>query len=425
MFGFVGQRAFAYAVTRFGIGVLAVSFLLVGLPDRQANADYTAIVVDASNGNVLFQRRPDKEKYPASLTKMMTLYMIFEALENGVLDLHEEIPVSKHAESQRPSELGLRWGQTITVHDVIMSLITKSANDAAAAIAERLSGSSEWRFAIMMTKRARELGMRNTTFTNASGWHDKKMKSTARDMSILALRLVSDFPQHYPLFTTRNFKYGDRVYPNHNKLLGTVKGVDGIKTGYTRPAGWNLAASSLVDGRRIVAVIMGGSSGKWRNKRMTEMLQKGRVTAANNDRDVPSPGSHPMRSAGTVLFANVVVPNIKPETSLTAFVKDTLDFNEQLLDVDQGSAAGDHSWSVQIGAFAKIENAKRARKNATTYLEPVFGKVSIAIIAAATTQTTSMLYRVRIVDLTESRAHKGCQVLNTHDLPCAVLHNEG
>lgn len=398
--------------------------LVVAAGAGAARADYSAIVLDATNGNILYQRNADTQRYPASLTKMMTLYMAFEALQNGTITMDTVWTASAHAQAQPPSELGLRAGDTIKARDAIMSLITKSANDVAAVVAEGLGG-TESQFAQMMTAKARELGMRNTTFRNASGLPDSGMVSTARDMSILSLRLQSDFPQFYPLFATRSFTYRGNTYGNHNKLLGAVDGVDGIKTGFTNAAGWNLAASAVRDGRRIVAVIMGGQSRIWRDNRMKELLGDGFIVAMEMDTPAPIPGLHPTRGDGIIAVAAVdpalPVPDARPAETDVAMA----DFDNvaQSLDDDFFTAQGsveDLPWAVQVGAFSQFANAYRALDEAEIVLNPVFGGKGSSVVTAAENDGAT-LYRARFVNLSEDQAREGCRVLAARNLSCAVV----
>ena len=230
-----------------------------------------AFVVDANTGTVLHAQQARELRYPASLTKMMTLYLIFEHIEDKRLRYTDKIRASSRAAGQPPSRIGLKAGDRITVLQAVKALVTKSANDVATAVAEHL-GDSEANFARMMTRKARELGMRQTVFRNASGLPNRNQVSTARDMAQLALRLRDHFPQHFRHFRTRSFKYGKRVYRNHNVLLGRYRGVDGIKTGYTRASGFNLVTSLKKDGRYVVAVVMGGRTGRKRNAKMRRLL---------------------------------------------------------------------------------------------------------------------------------------------------------
>ncbi len=261
--------------SRQAIACLAALFMalacLGAATPAAANSKYAAYVIDVKSGKVLFSRNANSLRYPASLTKMMTLYMLFERLENGSISLNSRLKVSRHAASRPPSKLGLRPGSSIRVRDAILALVTKSANDVAATVAENLGG-TEAEFAKMMTATARSIGMSRTTFKNASGLPNKYQKTTAHDMALLGRALQDRFPQHYRFFKTRSFKYGKRRYGNHNRLLGRVKGVDGIKTGYTRASGFNLVSNVKSRNRHIVAVVMGGKTGRSRDAHMRKLI---------------------------------------------------------------------------------------------------------------------------------------------------------
>ncbi|PKP80050.1 MAG: D-alanyl-D-alanine carboxypeptidase [Alphaproteobacteria bacterium HGW-Alphaproteobacteria-18] len=233
---------------------------------------YAAIVVDADTGEVLHARNQDDPRYPASLTKVMTLYLLFDAIDSGKVSLKDKITVSRNAAAQPPSNLRLRAGDTISVEDAIYALTTKSANDVAAAVAEFLGG-SERKFATMMTDKARDLGLSNTTFRNASGLPDTAQLSTARDMAILADALLDNHAPYYHYFQNQRFSWGGMTYKSHNNLIGSVDGVDGIKTGYTRASGFNLMTSAERDGRRVIAVMLGGASAKSRDAHVTELVE--------------------------------------------------------------------------------------------------------------------------------------------------------
>ena len=247
---------------------------------RAESPKHAAIVVDANTGKVLYASSADAARYPASLTKMMTLYMTFEALSRGKIKRSTRIAMSRHAASQPPTKLGVKPGQSITVETAVYALVTKSANDAAAALGEHLGGTEE-NFARMMTAKARSLGMRSTTFRNASGLPDPAQRTTARDMATLGMALRQHFPNHFTVFSARSFTYGKRRMANHNKLLGRVAGVDGIKTGYTRASGYNLVTSAGAGKKRIVAVVLGGQSGRSRDAEMAGLVNKYLGRAAN------------------------------------------------------------------------------------------------------------------------------------------------
>lgn len=232
------------------------------------------IVVDAESGRVLHARAADRLRRPASIAKVMTLFLVFDALDAGRLRLDQRLTVSRRAASQVPTRLALRAGSTITVRDAMRAVAVKSANDAAVVLAEKLGG-DERRFAELMTAKARKLGMTNTVFGNASGLPDKRTWTTARDISKLARAVLRTHPDRYALFGRRALVWKDRSYPNHNRLLGRVTGVDGIKTGYTVEAGFTLAASAKRAGRRVVAVALGFPSGQARDDRVGALIEDG------------------------------------------------------------------------------------------------------------------------------------------------------
>jgi D-alanyl-D-alanine carboxypeptidase len=247
---------------------------------------YAAMVVDVKSGRTLHAVNEDALRHPASVTKVMTLYLLFEQLERGRFQLDTPLRVSAHAASQSPSKIGFDPGETIEVEDAAKALITKSANDVAAAIGENIAGSEE-AFAQMMTRKARALGMNRTVFKNASGLPDPEQVTTARDLTILARAIQERFPKYYPMFSTRNFNFAGSNYRNHNKLLGRVEGVDGIKTGYTRASGFNLMTSARSEGRHVVSVVLGGRSGASRDNIMAGLVAAHLPRATAGARSAP------------------------------------------------------------------------------------------------------------------------------------------
>ena len=232
---------------------------------------YSSLVIDGNSGEILQAANADAIRHPASLTKIMTLYLLFEELDAGRIRLDTPLRVSAHAAEQAPSKLGLKPGQTIAVEDAIKAVVTKSANDIAVAIAENLAGSEE-EFARAMTQKARALGMAHTTYVNASGLPDDEQLTTARDLALLGRTIAERFPRYYRYFATPSFVYHGAAMRNHNHLLGAVPGVDGIKTGYTRDSGFNLVTSVHRDGRYLIAVVLGGHSAFARDARMRELI---------------------------------------------------------------------------------------------------------------------------------------------------------
>jgi D-alanyl-D-alanine carboxypeptidase len=258
----------------YGLVVIVGTLLSLSLGAKSAAAAVSSIVIDQASGRELSARNADAPRYPASLTKMMTLYLLFDAIEQGRVGLNTRLRVSRRAASQPPSKLGLRPGQTITVRQAMLALATKSANDAAVVVAEGLAG-SEAAFARKMTAKARALGMRRTTFRNASGLHHPRQRTSAREMAMLGRALLRNHPDRYGIFATRSFRWGRASHGNHNRLMSAYRGMDGIKTGYTRSAGFNLVASANRKGRRLVGVVMGSRSAATRNGLMASLLDQG------------------------------------------------------------------------------------------------------------------------------------------------------
>ncbi len=252
--------------------------LLIGAPltakSLYAVPKYAAFLVDADSGEVLYARQADAPRFPASITKVLTLYLAFDALTKGRLTQDEAIAISARAAAQAPSKLGLAPGETIRVRDAIGVIATRSANDIAVALAERIGG-SEAGFAALMTDKARALGMKNSTFVNATGLPDKRQLTTARDIATLSRAVIRDFPQFYGVFSQVAYDFEGEAIGNHNHLLTTLPGVDGIKTGFTNAAGFTLAASAAHDGVRLIAVVLGGPSRMARDNNVTDLLDTG------------------------------------------------------------------------------------------------------------------------------------------------------
>ena len=292
-----------------GLPCLAVMFGLVHARPASAqigSARYASLVMDAGTGQILSAANADEPRYPASLTKMMTIYMLFEALRDRRVSLDEYVPVSPHAASMSPSKLGLVPGTAITVEQALLGLVTKSANDAAAALGELLGGDED-RFAQMMTLRARALGMSRTTFRNASGWPDPDQVTTARDLALLARHLIQDYPQEYRYFSVPSFVFHGRVIPNHDRMLQTYPGADGLKTGYIDASGCNLVTSAVRGDVRMIGVVMGAANGFERDSHMASLLDAG------FDRmGVPIYRPEPMRVRSPSLIAAASAATLPP-----------------------------------------------------------------------------------------------------------------
>ena len=248
-----------------------IFIILIFIYQLNASAS-AALVVDVNKSKVLHQENAKVKKYPASLTKMMTLYLVFDALQNNQITMESKIKISKKASMQRPSKLDLKPGETITVRDAIDALIVKSANDIAFAMAEALASGKVDKFIIMMNKKAKKLGMHNTNFTNPHGWHDPKQYTTAYDMAKLAIALRKYHPKHYKLFSNKSFKFKGKTIRTHNRVLLKCDHVDGIKTGFTNAAGFNLVTSAKNKKSNIVAVVLGGNSAQERDQHMIKLI---------------------------------------------------------------------------------------------------------------------------------------------------------
>ncbi|MAM35523.1 MAG: D-alanyl-D-alanine carboxypeptidase [Micavibrio sp.] len=283
--------------------------LISTLDDAHAaeNKKYASLVMDADTGVIIHDRYGSKKLHPASTTKIMTLMLAFEAIDAGKASLNDRIKISSHAASQVPSKLGLPAGSTIRMKDAILALVTKSANDISVAIAEHIGG-TEKNFTRMMTQRASQIGMKDTTFVNPHGLHNPAQVTTARDMAILARYMIIHHPRDYGYFSTKQFTYNGKTYGNHNRLLGVYPGMDGLKTGFINASGFNLVASAKRNGRRIIGVVFGGRSAKTRNDHMVEILDKGFA-------NLPS-----LKTAGTIYEPAPVPPEKPVETANAATV---------------------------------------------------------------------------------------------------------
>jgi D-alanyl-D-alanine carboxypeptidase len=284
------------AVLTTAVGAGATVFSPAALAEK-----YAALVMDADTGEILHERNADDARYPASLTKVMTLYLLFDAINAGEVSLTDKMTVSRYASKQPPSNLRLAAGSKIKVEDAILALVTKSANDVAVVVAEHLAG-TERAFAGKMTEKARDLGLENTTFKNASGLPNTSQVTTAHDLALLADSLLKQHAQYYHYFENKKFNWGRMVYKNHNELIDDVDGVDGIKTGYTRASGFNLMTSAERDGHRVIAVMLGGATSKSRNEHVKALVEAAFATLAG-----PADPSSP-QLRGTIEFASVKPP---------------------------------------------------------------------------------------------------------------------
>jgi D-alanyl-D-alanine carboxypeptidase (penicillin-binding protein 5/6) len=432
-----GRRLLASfcAILAVGGGVTALPAVAQAqIPYSSLNAyepTYAAIVVDANTGEVLYAKNADAQRYPASITKVMTLYLAFEAISSGQLSLDDTLVVSPRAAAQSPTKLGLRAGESIRVEDAMHAIAVKSANDMAVALAEKIGG-TESKFAALMTLRARELGMNNTRFVNASGLPDSRQLSSARDIAILSRAVMRDYPQYYGYFSQRNFSYRGQQIKNHNRLMFQMPGVDGIKTGFTNASGFNLAASAVRNNRRLIAVMLGGNSAAARDNHVQDLLetgfdvirrrQRGEVITVAQSMFEPAPVGPlqrpsveqgdteqvaPVRATSTPRQAQAAVL-AKPKAEKAAKAEKS--------DKTAKGSKSDGDYQVQVGAF-------RQKGLARTELKRVAKKYSdhLAGMNTEVVSTSSGEYRARFVGLSHADAKAACSKLKAAGQVCVVI----
>ncbi|MCC7427411.1 MAG: D-alanyl-D-alanine carboxypeptidase [Alphaproteobacteria bacterium] len=409
----------------WSVGVLALpAALSVAAPARLAQAQmlsdrYAAIVVDHSTGAVLHAEQADERRYPASLTKMMTLYMAFEALRDRRMRPNQMLTVSAAAAAQPPSKLGLVAGQRISLQQAIMALVTKSANDAAVVVAEAIAGSEE-AFAARMTVRARALGMSRTTFRNASGLPDRAQITTARDMATLGRRLLTDFPQYYRYFSTHAFRFRDRTLQNHNRLLASYEGMDGIKTGFINDSGFNLVASARRGNTRLVAAVFGGPTARERDAHMVDLLDRGFGTT-----EVRIARARPPRGGGVLIASAAAAPLARPVSTgdvrpVAAGGRGTeLYYPQRGPATRENATGGSRNWSIQVGVFSARPQASRAATEAKTRL----GSRAARPLVIEMRLSGRTAYRARLAGFTESQARAACAQLQRRGNACVPLRN--
>lgn len=389
--------------------VLVLGFTVFASGVTPASARYASIVVEAKTGRILHSVNADTKNYPASLTKIMTLFMTFEALKKGTLRLKQKLPVSRVAEGRSPSKLGLRRGETITVEDAIKALVTKSANDVATVLAEAMGG-TERKFAVLMTKRARALGMKDTTFKNASGLPNRRQLSTAKDMAILARAVLYGHPKMYHHFSRESFTYKGRTYRSHNRLMKRYKGMDGIKTGYIRASGFNLVASARRGGTRVIAVVFGGKTSKARDRRVATLLDDGFaalktvVAASGKQRNLPaSPVRSKYKAVGKA--KNPKVASRRPVAPPAV-----------------NPASGQiRSWAIQVGAYNRYAPAHLAVTRAARAVPSLLGNRFQIVRQRSKVRRGLQIYKARLLVPTESKARNSCRALKRRKIDCMVI----
>lgn len=429
---FASPAAFA-PVRLVALALIAFCVVAAAPSPAKANPKYAGVVIDANTGETLYAYRADSQRFPASLTKMMTVYMMFEAMEQGKLRPNTPIRISRHAASMVPSKLGIRVGGTITAENAIKALITKSANDVAAAVAEHLGG-TESEFAQMMTRKARQLGMRSTTFRNASGLPNSRQVTTARDMARLGIALQEHFPRQFDMFSTRSFRYAGVTHRNHNRLLGRVRGVDGIKTGYIRASGFNLVTSVNHNGRSIVAVVMGGRTGASRNAQMEKLVAQYFPKASRRDRGplIARNGSTSFAVQGATIasipLSRLPIPaftdrsaEAAPATAVAAYAPAP----QPRASVDPivtATAETRSGWVIQIAALETQTEAVDYLRTAQARAPGILGSREPFVEQFVKSGVT--YHRARFAGFaSKSQAWNACSALEGHNYSCLAYQN--
>ncbi|WOI52563.1 D-alanyl-D-alanine carboxypeptidase family protein [Parvularcula sp. LCG005] len=418
-----------------------------------ANPKYAAYVIHAETGDVLFDRYSNEDRYPASLTKMMTLYLLFEAIEDGTVKMDDEMTVSKRASLQPASHLGLERGTKIDVDTAIQALVIRSANDVATVVAEHLGG-TELKFAGMMTEKAHDLGMRRTTFRNASGLPDRRQTTTARDMAILSQRLTQDFPKYFHYFDQNSFTWQGRTYRSHNRVAMTLDGADGLKTGYTRASGFNLATTAARGDHRLIGVVLGGRSTATRDRHMIQILETAfadikkkpsLIASVHSIRPVPS--LRPDRARGIpaqVLAAapapsdSVPMPSAKSLPSENGAIQmaalDMASLEMAIADssvtendiasapIGEGDAelSGVRDWIIQVGAYREQPLAIKRIRDTQDTVRAISAEAGREVNIAE--KGAQAVYRARFTRMTEIEAADSCSALISKGDDCIALH---
>lgn len=420
---FFNRRIFRSVVC----ALMAVLLVLAAVPAQaEPNPRYAALIMDADTGVILHQSNADKNLHPASLVKMMTLLMAFDALQAGRIRLSDRITVSQHAASMQPSKIGIPPGGSIGVEDAIYALVTKSANDIAVAMGEKLGG-TESQFAAMMTRRAREIGMTKTTFKNASGLHNPGQVTTARDQAKLARYIIKTYPHYYRYFSTKNFNYRGASYHNHNRLMSTYKGMDGMKTGFIGPSGFNLVASAVRGDRRLIGVVFGGRTAASRNARMAELLDSGFAelgvgkdagntvvvaNAANKGKVPPKPDRKPESIAQLAAIHNNVDPAAgESARTIGNALSAAPAAGVQIASLSPATPvpAEQRPWAIQIGAFESRARTDSALREALAKLPDDLAGGSPFIAPLKTGD--NWLFRARLGGYTRDQAIAACRMI--------------
>jgi D-alanyl-D-alanine carboxypeptidase len=396
---------------------------------------YAALIMDPTTGEILHQQNANAKRYPASLTKMMTLYLLFEQMEKGKITSKTKMKASRYAASQPQTNISLKAGDRVPLSIVIKSLIVRSANDVSVVVAEHISDNVA-SFARLATKRARELGMKNTTFRNPHGLPNAKQVTTAADMAKLAIALKRDFPQYYHYFKTQKFSWRGKTYYTHNRVMKRYSGADGLKTGYIRASGFNLATSVERGGRKLIGVVMGGATGTWRDDRMIALLSSGYRTLAKRGGSSKKryaqhlPSYTPAQQARIaarekaaaekqkLAQANATKRDISANSravirSASAQEKVTLGAGYV-----QASAPLRDMWGIQVGAFVDRQQAEQAVAKAYTMAQKSLKGSRVAVVDAGI--SGNQIHRARLENLSQEQARVACRTLVANDAPCFV-----
>ncbi|MEK1897355.1 MAG: D-alanyl-D-alanine carboxypeptidase family protein [Rhizobium sp.] len=418
------------------LAAIMTATLVVAAP-LTAMAGSASLILDARTGKVLSAENADVLNHPASLTKMMTIYMAFEAINRGKLSWNTPLVMSKYAASRPPTKLGVRAGDSVTVRDAILGMITKSANDAAAAMAEKLGG-SESNFASMMTQKARQLGMSRTAFYNASGLPDGRQVTTARDMSTLAVALMRNFPSEYRLFSTASFTFRGRTIRGHNNLMYRYQGMDGIKTGYTNASGFNLVSAVKDGNRRIVGVVLGGRTARSRDAKMAGLLDKYLGRASTGGKLVASVNARQqVEVASAADDSDMPIPETAPRTNelspkALGYLSDAtvpMERPSALGEIaNAGKPAGGPSasgdWQIQISAAPSDDAARALLAQAKAEGGPALKTASPYTEAVG--NGANKIYRARFVGFrSREAATAACDALRQRSYDCMLLPDHG
>lgn len=390
----------------------AAALGLTAMLGGPAAAKYAAVVIDVQDGKLRHAVNADTRNFPASLTKLMTLYLLFDAIDSGKLTMDTRLAVSARAARQPSSRLGLRRGQSITVKQAILALVVKSANDVASVVAESLGG-TERKFALKMTAKARKIGMSQTTFRNASGLPHSAQLSTARDMATLARELITRFPHHYHYFSRRSFDYRGRTYRTHNNVLKKYAGADGMKTGYIRASGYNLISSASRQGHRVIGVIFGGDSPRGRDRQMMKLLDR---AFAAQQRLATDGQIRPSKTYTASLPASRPTPRRRAKpVSRTA---------RRAPAAASRAAVSDDFWGIQVGAFYSKAPAFDAARSVTKRLSSLTSNGKIVVMPLRKSRGR-VLYRARILGIPKRQAYRACRLLKAKRKHCLELRLPG